>query len=166
MLVVVDVATEAKPLEWIGSLAVLVTFMHAQVGFRLSEAEEKRDAKSVHCYAWLRRYFIAKENLWFVYFSLLHAWSALVGVGVFLVYPAWRQFHLYRRGPNRQRLKVGDRIVVAKPLESSPHRAFKHWHGEVQRLGTVDASGAWVQLDTTNDAMPQLFFGFVELERE
>lgn len=85
-----------KPLEWLGSLAVLLTFMHAQIGFRLQEAEAQRIPTQVHVACWwkLQYYFVAKELCWFLYFGLMGAWSALVGVVVFLVYPVWRRYHL------------------------------------------------------------------------
>lgn len=106
----VVLATGGRPVEWLGALAVLVSFMHCQVGFRLSEAEEARvtarselDAAArgdrVDCYRWLMRYHVGKEVLWCAYFSWLGAWSALVGVGVFLLYPVWRTWRGRRRGP-------------------------------------------------------------------
>ena len=126
-LACVAVATGGKPVEWVGAVAVLLTFFHAQVGFRLSEAEDgraKREAQAlsqryehaankpplaeveaadakylihVECHRWLARYHVGKELVWLVYFVWLGAWSALVGVGIFLLYPLWRKFHLRGR---------------------------------------------------------------------
>ena len=45
---------------------------------------------TVDCYRWLQRYFYDKELLWFAYFLLIHAYSALVGVTVFFFYGKWR----------------------------------------------------------------------------
>lgn len=115
--------------EWIGAVAVLLTFAHVQVADRLAETEStremlRRDAlcKSqlyehaheklrpplhvvkaaderywlhVDCHHWARRYLVSKEICWLIYFVMLGAWSALVGVGVFLLYPVWR--HYYRK---------------------------------------------------------------------
>lgn len=127
--------TGSKPIEWLGAVAVLLTFMHAQVSFRLSEAEDRRDglrreaqalsqryehaaekpsladvqaadAKYFHhveCHRWLARYHVGKELLWLAYFVAMGAWSALVGVFVFLLYPLWRGWHLRRKGPTDQK---------------------------------------------------------------
>jgi len=80
-------------LEWLGSLAVFFTFMHAQVSFRLSEAEERRTVAQVECYRKAQYYFLAKEACWFSYFLLMGSWSALIGVFIFLIYPIWRNYH-------------------------------------------------------------------------
>lgn len=100
ILFLVVIFTGAKPIEYVGSLAVLFTFMHAQVGFRFSEAAQNNaDSPTiVSCHRWSTRYFMAKEALWFVYFFALGAWSALVGVGVFLAYPFWRKHYRLKRG--------------------------------------------------------------------
>jgi len=84
---------ENRPIGWLCAVAVLFTFMHAQVSFRLSEAEEQRTIIQVECYKKAQYYFLAKESCWFLYFALLGAWPALVGVLVFLLYPIWRQYH-------------------------------------------------------------------------
>ena len=96
----VVVLTGGKPIEYIGALAVYFTFMHAQIGFRFSEAAQNQEnvAALVPCHAKSTRYFIAKEALWFLYFSLLGAWSALVGVFVFILYPFWRRWYRLNRG--------------------------------------------------------------------
>ncbi len=121
---------ESMYAEWIGALAVLLTFGHVQVADRLAEAEasheeradlwemthellilpeghEKRPTKEdvekanarfyghVHCHRWLTRYLVGKEFCWLAYFVILGAYSALVGVGIFLAYPIWR--HQYRK---------------------------------------------------------------------
>lgn len=83
-----------QPIELVGSLAILATFMHCQVSFRLQEAEERRKQAEVYCYRWLTRYFLIKEALWLIYFVWHGAWSALVGVFVFLLYPLWRGWYM------------------------------------------------------------------------
>lgn len=91
--------TGAQPWELVGSLAVLFTFMHAQVGFRFTEEASDRfpEGHHVHCHRWMSRYFILKEILWFALFMHKAMWAALVGVGVFLLYPFWRKYHLARK---------------------------------------------------------------------
>jgi len=78
--------------ERIGALAVLAAFGHTQVTERLREREALKTKPDVSCHRWALGYFIAKEALWLVYFVLHHSWSALVGVGVFLLYPIWRKW--------------------------------------------------------------------------
>lgn len=58
------------------------------------KAAEDRLILHVDCHWKLKWYLIGKELLWLGYFVTLGAWSALVGVGLFLLYPIWR--HLYR----------------------------------------------------------------------
>ncbi len=73
--------------------AVLGTFGHMTVAARLEEAEARTTAKTVDCHRWLTRYLVAKESLWLLAFVLLHAWTALAGVPLFLLYPAWRRMY-------------------------------------------------------------------------
>lgn len=81
--------------EWIGVAAVFLTFMHASVAERLSESEGHRKTKGeeiyVDCYYKLPIYFYSKEICYFAYFIILGAWSAVVGVLIFLAYPIWRK---------------------------------------------------------------------------
>src|SRR5579859_2588833 len=81
-------------LEWIGALAVFFTFCHASVGFRLEEQQalllKKTGHASVECFYKMKRYFLLKETCWFIYFTAIGAYSALVGVFIFLLYPWWR----------------------------------------------------------------------------
>lgn len=79
-------------IEWLGSVAVVLTFGHAQVASRLAEREASRPRPDVACHAWNTRYLVGKELLWLLYFVLHHSWSALAGVGLFLAYPLWRRW--------------------------------------------------------------------------
>jgi hypothetical protein len=85
---------KGQPIEWLGALAVFLTFMHAQIAFRLSESESRQSLVQVECYWKAQYYFLAKEACWFLYFICLGAWSALIGVLIFLLYPLWRKNHL------------------------------------------------------------------------
>lgn len=82
-------------------MAVLFTFMHAQVAERLAEKEASRaragDPAFVECHHWMWRYYTAKEAWWLAYFVTMGAWSALVGCAVFMVYPVWRRAWRSRR---------------------------------------------------------------------
>ncbi len=90
-------------IEWLGAAAVFLTFGHASVADRLAEvqAEKPKDKVEVWCFYKLKRYYYGKEILWLGYFILLHAWSALVGVFVFILYVPWRR--LWRRHHQRQK---------------------------------------------------------------
>jgi hypothetical protein len=46
----------------------------------------------VSCYRWSTRLFVGKEIVWLAYFTASRTYSALVGVLVFLAYPAWRRY--------------------------------------------------------------------------
>jgi hypothetical protein len=91
------------PVEWIGVLAVFFTFKHTIISERLQEAEAERaqvdglGSVTVECYPKLGQNFLIKEVLWFGYFVLLGAWSALAGVVIFLLYPSWRKQYRKRR---------------------------------------------------------------------
>lgn len=89
--VVVASGRASSPVEWLGSLAVELTFGHASVSFRLAEAEANRSEIVVECHEKARWYFLGKEAAWLAYFALLGAWSPIVGVVVFLLYPWWRR---------------------------------------------------------------------------
>lgn len=89
------IATGNTLIEWVGAGAVFLSSRHMSIADRMREREEQRLVSEVPCHAWLDRYWVAKEVLWLGYFIALGAWSALVGVGMFLAYPYWRR--LYRR---------------------------------------------------------------------
>lgn len=76
--------------EWIGTGAVALSFCHFQVADRLAEREAARSQAAVDCHRWQLRYVVGKEVLWVAYFILHQSWTALVGAGVFLLYPIWR----------------------------------------------------------------------------
>ena len=105
----VALITKRPWVEWLGVAAVTLTFCHASVANRLEEMEGERVRKggtaTVDCYRWLQRYFYGKEVLWFAYFLLIHAYSALVGVVVFFFYgkwrALWRQYHPVAEEPPR-----------------------------------------------------------------
>ena len=98
VLLLVTVISGGEAVEWIGVGAVFFAFAHAKVANRLAEREEYRQINAycegigiLSCHHKTKRYFIIKEMLWFVYFILLGAWSALVGVILFLLYEPWRK---------------------------------------------------------------------------
>ncbi len=93
-------------INWLVAAAVLISFLQAQVGFRMAEAQNISKSRSVDCHMWSGRYWISKELLWFIVFFLSGAFSAIAGNVVFLLYPAWRQIHVKERMKMR---KGGDK---------------------------------------------------------
>lgn len=118
VLFVTAVINKADFIEWIGAAAVLVSFMHAKVANRLAEREKFRQQNSdeiILSYHYkIGRFFILKEILWFAYFILLGAWSALVGVIIFLLYEPWRK--LWRKYfPLLEKIEKEKLRKVSKP---------------------------------------------------
>lgn len=103
VLLAVVLVTHGGALELVGAGAVLLSFGHAQVADRLAEREASRAMPSVDCHRWATRYLIGKESLWLVYFVLHHSWSALAGVGLFLVAPILACAEAARSGVNNRR---------------------------------------------------------------
>jgi len=97
LLAIVTIFAGNTLVEWIGTFAVLFTFKHVSVANRLEEREALRvkhtGKPEIECYKRLTQYLVTKEILWFAYFILLGAYSALVGVFVFLLYPVWRKWY-------------------------------------------------------------------------
>jgi hypothetical protein len=89
-------------IEWIGVGAVWLSFMHGQVSDRMVERQASLVTPDVHCWRWSRLYFVGKELLWVAYFLEHHSYAALVGCGLFLVYPIWRAWYRKRRPLGRQ----------------------------------------------------------------
>lgn len=87
--------------NWISAAAVLGSFLQANVGFRMAEAQEASPTPSVHCHAWSGRYWIIKELLWFLVFLLSGAYAAIAGNVLFILWPAWRRIHTMTRAQVR-----------------------------------------------------------------
>lgn len=92
VLAAVVVVTRGRWVEWVGAAAVFCGFCHASIAERMREREAARTVPSVECHRLATWFFLAKEAGWLVYFVALHAWSALVGCGLFLLYPLWRRY--------------------------------------------------------------------------
>lgn len=91
VLAIVWLATGCKWIEAIGSLAVLFNHKVASISSRMQEREALKAKPDVECYRAFWPSYIAKEVLWFAYFLLTGAWSALVGCTLFAAYPLWRK---------------------------------------------------------------------------
>lgn len=79
----------------ITSVALLFTFMHCQITYRLSESQtSNEDINKVSCYKYANYYWIFKEMLWITIFILSELWTAIVGSIIFLIYPLWRKYYI------------------------------------------------------------------------
>jgi len=81
------------------ALAVLVTFNYVTVATRLAEKQAASPSNGVECLPLLNRYFVGKEVLWVLVFSIQGSWGALAGVPLFICYPYWRKLYRKFRGP-------------------------------------------------------------------
>lgn len=93
VLIVTGILSEKGYVEWIGVLGVLLTFEYTIIANYLGEFHSKRVAKDRPQTMYHRRllfFYYLKEGIWLIYFLLLGAWSALVGVFLFIFYAFWR----------------------------------------------------------------------------
>ena len=88
-------AGSVRTTEWIATLAVFFTFLHAQMGNRMQEAEAVQDKPAVKNAGRIVFYQILKEGLWVVVSVMTQTWAAWLGAFVFLCHPFWRRY--YRR---------------------------------------------------------------------
>ncbi len=97
VLVITGLISDKGSVEWLGVLGVLLTFEYTIIANHLGELYGKKSKKprvnkkhpDYHDRLLLFYYF--KEVVWFSYFIMLGAWSALVGVVLFLLYAVWRR---------------------------------------------------------------------------
>jgi hypothetical protein len=95
ILVAVTFFTKNDWVNWVTTLAILLTFNHAQIGDRLQERQGAMDKPTVECYHKLNKLFAGKEVCWIIAFLLMKNYAAIVGSALFAVYPIWRKY--YRR---------------------------------------------------------------------
>jgi hypothetical protein len=95
VLVMVAAFSDKTLVDYLGVIAIFFTFLHATIAEYLREAEAKRhldNPESLNsCHHKLPYYFYAKEITWLLYFFLLGANAAIVGVLIFLLYQPWRR---------------------------------------------------------------------------
>ena len=96
LLVVNACAKHLLTIDMVAALAVLLSFGHAQISDRMAEKQGELDRPTVECYRKMWAYFFGKEICWLTYFCVTQAYSALVGVFVFLAYPIWRRIYRSR----------------------------------------------------------------------
>ena len=92
VLVGITVLTATRPIDWLACAAVFLTFRHAQIADRMSEAQGAMPVPAVHCFRLATRYWILKELCWLAFFILQGSYAAVAGAVLFALYPAWRRF--------------------------------------------------------------------------
>jgi hypothetical protein len=80
-------------INWVSTIAILLTFNHGQIGDRLQERQSKMDKPTVECYHKLNKLFAGKEIVWIAAFLLMKNYAAIVGSALFFVYPFWRKYY-------------------------------------------------------------------------
>lgn len=103
-------------ITWVSAMAVLGSFLHAKVGYRMSEVMEAKNMPEVSCYKYSGSYWIAKEILWFIVFLASGAYPAIVGNVIFILYPAWRKIYVEERA--RLRAPIPANEITINPTTS------------------------------------------------
>jgi hypothetical protein len=79
--------------NWVTTLAIILTFNHGQIGDRLQERQANMDNPTVECYHKLNKLFAGKEICWIAAFLLMKNYAAIVGSFMFAIYPLWRKYY-------------------------------------------------------------------------
>lgn len=91
-----DTALRIWVADWAALFGVFFSFSYTSIADRLSEQEHARvsagQLPGIACHGKLQTFFVWREIAWCLTFVLLQAWSALVGVFIFMAYPVWRRF--------------------------------------------------------------------------
>lgn len=82
-----------NPVNWVTTLAIIITFNHGIIGDRLQEKQGRMDRPTVECYWKLNKLFAAKEIIWIVAFLMMKNYAAIVGSALFFFYPFWRKYY-------------------------------------------------------------------------
>lgn len=80
-------------INWITTIAILLTFNHGQIGDRLQERQKNMSKPTVECYHKLNKLFAGKEVVWIIAFILMENYAAIVGSVLFFIYPFWRKYY-------------------------------------------------------------------------
>lgn len=88
-------------INWLSVAGVMGSFLHANVGSRMSESLGEVEFPPVSCYKQSGMYWLYKEIVWFSIFLLSGAYPAIIGNIIFILYPAWREVHIKERNKLR-----------------------------------------------------------------
>lgn len=81
-----SIDVQSATIIWLSALAVFVTFIHGAKSFDVAETISNKQSASA-----IGIYWISKEFLWLAVFLLSGAYPAIVGTGLFILYPLWRK---------------------------------------------------------------------------
>jgi uncharacterized membrane protein YfcA len=87
ILSAVVIASGSGFIEWIGAIAVLLSFGYMTLNNRLHESQEQEDQGKLYYY------YMSKEIFWLMYFVILGAYSGIVGIFIFICYHPWRNYY-------------------------------------------------------------------------
>ena len=93
VLCVVNYFFANNAINWVTTLAIILTFQHGQIGDRLQERQDKLEIKTVECYHKLNKLFAGKEIVWIIAFIMMKNYAAIVGSLLFFLYPFWRKYY-------------------------------------------------------------------------
>ncbi len=83
VLAVINLLFANNLVNWITTVAILLSFNHGQIGDRLQEQQTVMTVKTVECYHKLNKLFGAKEIVWIVAFLLMKNYVAIAGSFLF-----------------------------------------------------------------------------------
>jgi hypothetical protein len=95
VLCIVNLIAANNLVNWITTLAILITFNHSQIADRLMERQKELQVRTVECVHKLVYLFLAKETVWITAFLVMRNYAAIVGSIVLFLYPFWRK--IYRK---------------------------------------------------------------------
>jgi hypothetical protein len=94
-------------INWLTTVAILLTFQHAQISDRLQEGQKIMKNPDVKCYWKLDKLFVAKELIWILTFFIIGNYAAIIGSILFAIYPVWRRLYRKRHSKKHPRIYVG-----------------------------------------------------------
>jgi len=101
VLVFTAIVSGRELVEWLGVFGVILTFEYTLIATRLGENEEHGTQEEKKYFKRLLLFYYLKELVWLAYFIILGAWSAIVGVVIFLLYGGWR-IAWHKHSPDEQ----------------------------------------------------------------
>ena len=85
--------------NWVTSLAVMLTFWHAQQTDAVHEMHKVLHKPAMGHYWQLDLFSAVKEAVWIIAFVLMKNYAAIIGRLIFGLYPFWRKYYRTRIVP-------------------------------------------------------------------